>query len=133
MKKLRYIAAILLLFALASCKKAVNPFVHDDVQITSMIMLSTGAVRTSVEATIDQEAGTIVFVVPRSQKDNFDLTKVKLTATVFFDAHISPQLGDRFWDVTRDDEGNPKITLTVTSVQTGTSKQYQVWGYISSK
>lgn len=135
MKQFRYIlAAALLLICLSSCKKAVNPFVHNDVEITSMVLLTTGFdIQSSLEANIDQEAGTIVFVVPRAQRNNFDLTKVKLTATVWFDAHISPKLSDRIWDVTKDDEGNPRVTLTVTSQQTGTQKQYQVWGYVSSK
>ena len=134
MKYLKYIAAAALLLGLLSCKKAVNPFVHDDVNISSMIMLSTGMeIQSSLEAVIDQEAGTIVFAVPRVERAKFDLTKVKLTATIFFDAYITPKLSDRIWDVTKDDEGNPRITLTVTSAQTGTSREYQVWGYVSSK
>ncbi len=134
MKYLKYIAAALLLIGLSSCKKAVNPFVHDDVTITSMVMLSTGFdIQSSLEATIDQEAGTIVFVVPRAERAKYDLTKVKLMATVWFDAIISPKLSDTIWDVTKDDDGNPRITLTVTSAQTGSTKQYQVWGYVSSK
>ena len=99
-----------------------------------MMMLSTGFdIQSSLEATIDQEAGTIVFVVPRAERAKYDLTKVKLMATVWFDAIISPKLSDTIWDVTKDDDGNPRITLTVTSAQTGSTKQYQVWGYVSSK
>ncbi|MBR1574264.1 MAG: hypothetical protein IJ652_05400 [Bacteroidales bacterium] len=134
MKYLKYIAAALLLLGTLSCKKAVNPFVHDDVTITSMVMSSTGFdIVSTLEATIDQEAGTIVFAVPRADRSKFDLTKVKLSATIWFDASISPKLSDRLWDVTKDEDGNPRITLTVTSDQTGTTKQYQVWGYVSSK
>lgn len=141
MKKL--IILISTLVALAGCGKVVYPdffvsgneeFSHDNVEITSMILLSTvDGITSSIEGTIDQEAGTILFVVPRAEKAKFDLTNVRLTATIFYDAEISPKLGGRLWDVTSDEEGNPRINLTVSSQMTGKTKEYTVRGYVSSK
>ena len=137
---------ILILFAAwmaVTCSKPVYPsffvpgsedFTHDNVEISSMIMYSTGKeIQSTLEATIDQEAGTISFIVPRANRDQFDLTKVKLAATVFYDAVISPQLGGKIWDVTSDESGNPRIKLTVTATATGKTKEYTVRGYVSSK
>lgn len=139
---------IILLLALsallfAGCKKPeypgfLNPdspeFTHGNVEISSMLMISYGMpTSSSLEGVIDQEAGTVLFIVPRADRSKFDLTQVKLQATVYLDSVISPKLSDRLWDVTSDDEGNPKVRITVTSQITGESKEYTVKGYVSSK
>lgn len=131
------------MMALAGCKQPeypdfMNPeseaFTHEDVEISSMIMISVGKpLQSTLEGTIDNEAGTVIFKVPRADRDKYDLTKVKLQATVFYDAYITPKLGDRFWDVTSDDQGDPRVRITVTSGITGKTKEYTVKGYVSSK
>ena len=132
MKKLILISVALLL--LAGCKKVEQPYVHDDVEITSMIMISVGMPsQSSMSATIDQDAGTILFAVPRVNRDKYDFTKVKLTATVPFDAIISPKLSDKIWDISGDENGDPKVKITVTSAVTGKTKDYTVKAYVSSK
>lgn len=141
MKKLIIIIAAAIMAA--TCSKPIYPsffdpssdeFTHENVEISSMIMYSTGkSIQSTMEAAIDQEAGTILFVVPRAKRNQYDLTKVKLSATVFYDAIISPNLSGTIWDVTSDDSGNPRIKLTVTSAVTGKTKEYTVRGYVSSK
>ncbi len=127
----------------ATCSKPQYPsffvpgtdeFTHDNVEISSMIMYSTGKnIQSTLEATIDHDAGTVAFVVPRAKRDQFDLTKVKLSATIFYDAEITPSLSGKIWDVTSDESGNPRIKLTVKATMTGKTKEYTVKGYVSSK
>ena len=97
-------------------------------------MISVGMPsQSSMSATIDQDAGTILFAVPRVNRDKYDFTKVKLTATVPFDAIISPKLSDKIWDISGDENGDPKVKITVTSAVTGKTKDYTVKAYVSSK
>ena len=138
----KYILILMAALMTVTCSKPQYPsffvpgsddFTHDNVEISSMIMYSTGkAIQSTLEATIDHEAGTVKFIVPRANRDKFDLTKVKLSATIFYDAEITPSLSGKIWDVTSDDSGNPKIKLTVRSTITGKTKEYTVNGYVSS-
>lgn len=140
MKKVLYVALAVLIAS--ACAKPEYPdfftpgneaFTHDNVEISAMSLTSTGmAFQSSLEAKIDHDAGTILFVVPRVERLKYDLTKVKLSATVYYDAEITPKLSNKIWDVTSDDEGNPRITLTVKSKMTGKTKTYTVRGYVSS-
>ncbi|SFG71993.1 hypothetical protein [Prevotella sp. KH2C16] len=45
--------------------------------------------------------GLIIFEIPKSQQDDFDLTNVYLTATLTYDEFITPSLSGRF-DITGD-------------------------------
>lgn len=128
-----------------SCKQVEMPFTHEDseVVITSMLMWnlpfknitpdSPFDRKESVEGTITHnapdEVGEIVFVVPRNKRSYWDLTKVTLQGTVFYDLSISPALAGSF-DLTLDDEGNPRLELTVKSARTGFEKKYKVWAYV---
>ena len=73
--------------------------------------------------------------MPRADADKFDLTKMKLQATVFFDALITPKL-DGLFDITKDEEQNPRLKLTVTSMMhpddPDIKKEYLVYGYVSA-
>ena len=121
------------------------PFTHEDseVVITSMLMwnlphkaLSSDSKfdrKESVEAVITNNAtdemGEIVFAVPRNKRMYWDLTSVTLQATVFYDLYITPSVAG-IYDLTLDDEGNPRMYLTVKSSRTGFEKKYKVWAYI---
>ncbi len=146
MKKILYIAAAIAALMTSSCKQVEMPFTHEDsdVKITSMIMWnlpfrdpdasSKFAVKESVEATITHnnpdEVGEIVFIVPRSKRNLWDLTDVTLEATVFYDLYITPSLAGHH-DLTLDDSDQPRLTLTVKSARTGFEKKYRVHAEIS--
>lgn len=145
MKKI--ISVLLAVLALASCKQVEMPFTHEDseVVISSMLMWnlpfknidssSKFLIKESVQATITQnepdEVGEIVFGVPRSKRDLWDLTDVTLQATVPYDVYISPSLAGH-WNLTLDDNDKPKVFLTVKSARTGFEKTYSVYAYIKS-
>jgi len=145
MKKLAIIVLSMLVLSLSACKQVEMPFTHEDsdVVITSMLMWnlpnkpitadSPFNVKESVEAEITHnatnEVGEIVFAVPRAKRNLFDLEHVTLQATVGYDLYITPSLAGS-WDLTRDEAGNPKVTLTVKSERTGFEKKYTVYAYV---
>ena len=146
MKKLSIIVLSLLALAFSGCKQVEMPFTHEDsdVVITSMLMWnlphknitsdSKFAVKESVEATITQgepnEVGEIVFIVPRTKRSYWDLTEVYLQATVGYDLYITPSIAGAK-DLTLDDEGKPRLTVTVKSKRTGFEKKYNIHAEIS--
>ncbi|MBO4605911.1 MAG: hypothetical protein J5667_05175 [Bacteroidales bacterium] len=145
MKKLALVILAALALCSVSCKQVEMPFTHadSDVQITSMLMWnlpfknltadSPFDRKESVEATITQnapdEVGEIVFAVPRNKRTYWDLTKVTLQATLFYDLYITPGLSGQY-DLTLDDADQPRLELTVKSSRTGFEKKYKVWAYI---
>lgn len=134
MKAIKYILAALLLLVFTSCKEEVQPYDHTDVEITALIAINPVSGE-YLDGVISQNEGTIVFKVPRADADKFDLTKMKLQATVFFDALITPKL-DGLFDITKDEEQNPRLKLTVTSMMhpddLDIKKEYLVYGYVSA-
>lgn len=124
----------MLLLFFVSCKEVEQPYDHTNVEITALV--ATDVVSNAyLDGVIDQDAGTIVFKVPRALEDNYDLSRMKLTATVFYDALITPKL-DGLFDITKDEEGNPRLKLTVTSMMhpddPDVKKEYTVYGYVSA-
>ena len=134
MKSLKYIIAVLLAVLLTSCKEVQQPYDHKDVEITALLAINP-VNGEYLDGVIDQDAGTIVFKVARADADKYDLKNIKLYATVFFDALITPKL-DGLFDITKDDEGNPRLKLTVTSLMhpndPDVRKEYTVYGYVSA-
>ncbi len=134
MKALKFIFAAILLLCFVSCKEEIQPYDHTDVEISALLAINpvTGDY---IDGVIDQNAGTIVFKVARADASKYDLTKMKLYATVFFDALITPKL-DGLFDITKDEEGNPRLKLTVTSLMHPNDpeikKEYEVYGYVSA-
>lgn len=115
-------------------------FVHDTNTISQMVCRashSAGEYRGEitefnkngeiVEGDFSQEDveggyGLILFELPKTLKDDVDLTSVYLIATVTYDEFISPSLSGRH-DITGDG-----IIITVKS-GVGTTRQYRVRGY----
>lgn len=119
MKRLKYLilafAASLIAF---SCAKPADEFIHDDCTISSIMMTSEKDKTTApIEGTIDQETGEIIFTVPRDKYNAWDLTRVKVRATIGYDAYISPSLSG-IKDLSEE------YRITVTARQTGKSKDY---------
>ena len=115
----------------SACAKPDAEFVHDDATISAIYMATTQKDAAGKEkpisfpGVIDQDAGTIVFSVPKDKRKDIDLDAVKIRANVGFDAYIKvTREGGK--DVDRTLYGIHDITegidLTVTAKMTGTTK-----------
>lgn len=122
-----------------SCEDADDEFVHDSNTIAQM-MCSVSHSGSQIKGTIyeyDKDGnllnegfskeqaeggyGIIVFKVPASQAEDFDLSNVYLSASLTYDEFVTPTLSGRH-DITGDG-----IIFTVKS-GTGTLRQYRVKG-----
>lgn len=72
-------------------------------------------------------SGVIIFSVPQSQKDDFDLTSCYLRATVTWDEFISPSLSG-LKNILVTDESPEGIVIAVKS-GIGTVRKYRIMGY----
>lgn len=116
-----------------SCAKPDADYVHDDATISAIKMGTTqkdasGKEKAlTIDGVIDQDAGTVLFTVPKDKRRDIDLTAVKLRANVAFDAYVtvSKELGK---DVDRTLYGihdiSEGIEITVTAKMTGRTKNY---------
>lgn len=120
MKKiLSFVSFVLLAFALTGCEEPMEgDFLHTDNTISAIYMTpGRGTSSLSVSGLIDNEAGTVIFTVPKDKRKEIDLTEVKLRASVALDAFITPSLMG--WH----DISSP-MEITVTAFMTGESKKY---------
>ena len=134
MKKILSILAVSAIALSAfSCAKPDADYVHDDVTISAIKMGTTQKDATGKEKTltidgvINQDAGTVMFTVPKDKRRDIDLTAVKFRANVGFDAYVTvtKELGK---EVDRTLYGihdiSDGIEVTVTAKMTGRSKNY---------
>lgn len=120
MKKiLSIVATAILAFTATGCTDEMKgDFVHDDATISSITMQpGSGSSSLSVSGVIDQEAGTILFTVPKAKRKEIDISQVRLRANIGLDAKITPSLSG--WQ----DLSSP-MEITVTATMTGTTKKY---------
>ena len=111
----------------SSCAKPDADFVHDNATISAIYICTTQKDATGKEKSdkfsgvIDQDAGTILFTIPKANRKDIDLTAVKLRANVGLDAYVkvTKELGK---DVDRTLYGIHDITegidVTVTAKMT---------------
>lgn len=118
----------------AACQADQEPL-HEDNTIHEIMMISTSTpeqldgrpLPQPVLGRIDQEAGTIEFAVPKKYRTRttpegkklvfFDLTRVKLRATVGYDVRITPSLfGIK--------DLSEKFEFEVLATQTGKARHY---------
>lgn len=134
MKKIfQIIALAAAAFAPGSCAVPDEDFVHDDANISAIYVCTTQKDATGTEKSdkfagvIDQDAGTILFTIPKASRKDIDLTAVKIRANVAYDAYIKvTKEGGK--DVDRTFYGIHDITegiyATVTAQMTGRTKDY---------
>lgn len=132
-KKLSILAISALALCALSCAKPDADYVHNNVTISAIKMGTTQKDATGKEkaltfdGVIDQDAGTVLFTVPKDKRKEIDLTAVKLRANVGYDAYVTVtrELGkevDRtLYGIHDISEG---IEITVTAKMTGRTKNY---------
>lgn len=104
----------------SSCAKADSEFSHTDNTISAILLMpAKSTISTTILGTIDNEAGTIQFVVPKKLRSSINLSEVKLRATVGYDVVITPSLSG-IKDLTEE------LEIIVTATQTKQSKQYKI-------
>ena len=128
-------AVAALMLGASSCAKPDAGFVHDNATISAIYICTTQKDATGKEKSdkfsgvIDQDAGTILFTIPKANRKDIDLTAVKLRANVGLDAYVkvTKELGK---DVDRTLYGIHDITegidVTVTAKMTGRTKDYHL-------
>lgn len=81
----------------------------------------------AVKGIIDQETGEISFPIPKTMRNDYDPSRVKLKATVGYDVRITPSL---LGIKDLDNDGNG-LKITVTATMTGESRDYILKAYYS--
>lgn len=108
-----------------SCQKPDEEFLHDDVTISSVLLLpAMSTVSTTISGEINHETGEILFSIPKNLRSTIDITSVKVRATVGYDVVITPSLSG----IKDLSEAYP---ITVTATQTGQSKEYTLRAFYS--
>lgn len=100
MKKyvLRLFAIVFCLPLVLNCAKPGEEYLHEDNSISSIFIVpASGTVSATINGVIapvpgKDDAYTIDFPIPRKLKSSFDLTKLKVKATVGYDVKITPSL-----------------------------------------
>lgn len=128
----KYIIGLLLLILslplAVNCAKPGGEYLHEDNAIHSiMITPATGTTSATVEGVIKPVEGkdnafTIDFPIPRKLRSSFDLTKLKVKATVGYDVKITPSLSGI------KDLSDP-YEVKVEATQTGQVKTYVLQAY----
>jgi len=134
MKKTLILAAIAAAALSAySCAVPDEDYVHDDASISAIYICSTEKDATGKElavsfpGSIDQDAGTVSFLVTKDKRKQIDLTAVKIRANVSYDAFIkvtregANEVDRTLYGIHDISEG---IDLTVTANMTGRTKSY---------
>lgn len=141
--------ALLLISAMGftSCEKADPEFVHTSNFITAMVCMNgRTADALSIDGVIyeyDKDgnllepgftpeqaeggSGVIVFEVGQHDREDFDLTKVYLRATVTWDEFIYPSLSG-LQNILADEE-NPNGKIIAVKSGIGTVRKYRIVGY----
>ena len=128
----KYIIGLLLLILslplVVNCAKPGEEYIHDDNTIHSIMSTpATGTTSATVEGVIKPVEGkdnafTIDFPIPRKLRSSFDLTKLKVKATVGYDVKITPSLSGI------KDLSDP-YEVKVEATQTGQVKTYVLQAY----
>lgn len=130
MKKyiLRLFAIVFCLPLVLNCAKPGEEYLHEDNSISSIFIIPASS---TVSATINgviapvpgkDDAYTIDFPIPRKLKSSFDLTKLKVKATVGYDVKITPSLSG-IKDLSEPYE------ISVEATQTGKVRKYTLQAY----
>lgn len=90
-----------------------------------MAKSAISTVAETVTGDINQETGEIWFNIPRKDMKEWDLSKVKVSATVHYDVEIYPSLFG-IKDLTAEDG----YKITVKATQTGRTKDYVLFAKI---
>lgn len=120
-------AALLLAFA-ASCAKPGEEFRHEDNSIRNIsITPAAGTSSATITGVISTAAGkedtfNVDFPIPRKLKSTFDITKLKVRATVGYDVKITPSLSGI------KDLSDP-YEISVEATQTGEVSTYILQAY----
>ncbi len=139
-------ALFLVTIGFSGCGKVDEDFVHTDNLISAMVCMNG---RTndalSIDGTIyeyDKDgqllpadftpeqaeggSGVIVFIVSQHDREDFDLTRVYLRATLTWDEFITPSLSG-LKDILVTEENPGGLEITVTS-GVGTQRKYRIMG-----
>ena len=125
MKKyvLRLFAIVFCLPLVLNCAKPGEEYLHEDNSISSIFIVpASGTVSDTINGVIapvpgKDDAYTIDFPIPRKLKSSFDLTKLKVKATVGYDVKITPSLSG-IKDLSEPYE------ISVEATQTGKVRKY---------
>lgn len=126
--RLKILVAAALAVLTAGCAKPGEEYVHSDNSIRSIsITPATGtssATITGVITAVDEEKGLyqVEFPIPRKLKSTFDITKLKVRATVGYDVKITPSLSGI------KDLSDP-YEISVEATQTGNVRKYTLQAY----
>lgn len=130
MKKyvLRLFTLVFCLTLVANCAKPGEEYLHEDNSISSIFIVpASGTVSATINGVIapvpgKEDAYTIDFPIPRKLKSSFDLTKLKVKATVGYDVKITPSLSG-IKDLSEPYE------ISVEATQTGKVRKYTLQAY----
>ena len=130
MKKyvLRLFAIVFCLPLVLNCAKPGEEYLHEDNSISSIFIVpASGTVSATINGVIapvpgKDDAYTIDFPIPRKLKSSFDLTKLKVKATVGYDVKIPPSLSG-IKDLSEPYE------ISVEATQTGKVRKYTLQAY----
>lgn len=130
MKKyvLRLFAIVFCLPLVLNCAKPGEEYLHEDNSISSIFIVpASGTVSATINGVIapvpgKDDAYTIDFPIPRKLKSSFDLTKLKVKATVGYDVKITPSLSG-IKDLSEPYE------ISVEATQTGKVRKYTLQAY----
>ena len=130
MKKyvLRLFKLVFCLTLVVNCAKPGEEYRHEDNSISSIFIVpASGTVSATINGVIapvpgKEDAYTIDFPIPRKLKSSFDLTKLKVKATVGYDVKITPSLSG-IKDLSEPYE------ISVEATQTGKVRKYTLQAY----
>lgn len=130
MKKyvLRLFKLVFCLTLVVNCAKPGEEYRHEDNSISSIFIVpASGTVSATINGVIapvpgKDDAYTIDFPIPRKLKSSFDLTKLKVKATVGYDVKITPSLSG-IKDLSEPYE------ISVEATQTGKVRKYTLQAY----
>ena len=130
MKKyvLRLFALVFCLTLVVNCAKPGEEYLHEDNSISSIFIVpASGTVSATINGVIapvpgKEDAYTIDFPIPRKLKSSFDLTKLKVKATVGYDVKITASLSG-IKDLSEPYE------ISVEATQTGKVRKYTLQAY----
>lgn len=130
MKKyvLRLFKLVFCLTLVVNCAKPGEEYLHEDNSISSIFIVpASGTVSATINGVIapvpgKDDAYTIDFPIPRKLKSSFDLTKLKVKATVGYDVRITPSLSG-IKDLSEPYE------ISVEATQTGKVRKYTLQAY----
>lgn len=104
-------------FALFSCAKAGEEFLHTDNTISNIWIMPSDNTTKLIYGNINNETGEILFEISRENRLYFNSKSLKVKATVGYDAFITPSLlGIK--DLSSD------FPIQVEAIQTGEVRNY---------